>query len=76
MEALSCGLSVVCYNSFEKMELIKTDDNSAFVKIDSLQELSVAIDKAKENKRDKSYLKDPKSWGEVAENVLSTLNLE
>ena len=76
MEALSCGLSVVCYNSFEKMELIKTDDYNAFVKIDSLQELSMAIDKAKENKRDKSYLKDPKSWEVVAQNALSALNLE
>ncbi len=76
MEALSTGVSVVCYNSFEKMELIKTNDNNAFVKIDSLDELSDAVDKAKENKRNNSYLKDPKTWSEVAQNALSALNLE
>lgn len=73
MEALACGTSVVCYNSFEKMSLIKENSENAFVKIDSVCELSSAIDKAQLYKSDKSYLKNPKNWEEVSVNVLSVL---
>lgn len=73
MEALSTGTPVVCYNSFEKMSLIKAKCDDAFVKIDSVEELSTAIDNAKNYKSTSSYLKNPKSWKQVSDDVLSTI---
>ncbi len=70
MEALSCGTPVVCYNSFSKMSLIKVNSEKAFEKIDDVNELSNAIDKAVGNKTDTSYLKNPKTWNEVSDEFI------
>lgn len=73
MEALSCGVSVVAYKSFKKLELINTNSDDAFVLIDSVDELSTAVDKAKENNINTSYLSHPKTWEEVGAEALSAL---
>ncbi len=73
MEALSCGTPVVAYKSFEKLSLIEVNSENAFTLLDSVDELVEAIRKAKDNKRAKSFLCDPKNWGQVADDVVSTL---
>ena len=73
MEALSCGTPVVAYSSFEKLSLIKTNSENAMELITNVDELSGAIDKAKANKSDKTYLLDAKNWSEVSAGVLESL---
>lgn len=73
MEALSCGTPVVAYSSFEKLSMIKTNNEKAMELIKSVDELSVAIDKAKANKSGETYLLDAKNWSEVSECVLESL---
>ena len=73
MEALSCGTPVVAYSSFEKLSLIKTNNENAMELITNVDELSDAIDKAKANKSCKTYLADSKNWNEVSECVLKSL---
>ncbi len=72
MEALSCGTPVVAYKSFEKLSLIKSEDN-AFELISSVDELSCAVDKAKIKKSDNSFLVHSKNWGEVSAQVIEKL---
>ncbi len=73
MESLSCGTAVVAYKSFEKISLIKANDDKAFELIDTVDELQTAVDTAKENKRDKSYLENSKNWDEISTDILSVL---
>lgn len=73
MEALSCGTPVVAYKSFEKMSLIKTNSDKALTLIDTANELSDAIRKAKTNKQHKSYLLNPQSWSQIKDEVVVTL---
>lgn len=73
MEALSCGTPVVAYKSFDKIDLIKTNDDNAIVKINSTEELSDAIDVAKIRKSDVSYLSNAKPWEQVAKEVIDKL---
>ncbi len=72
MEALSCGTPVVAYSSFEKLSLIRCEEDSVEL-IDKLDELSDAIETAKHKKCDKSYLVDSKSWEEVSAEVIDKL---
>lgn len=72
-EALSCATPVVAYRSFSKLSLIKTNSIDAVTLIDSVSELSDAIDAQKARKGDTSYLKDAKSWNEVSKDFIETL---
>lgn len=74
MEALSCGTPVVAYSSFDKLSLIKINSDKAFELIDSVDELSAAIDKAKENKADSSYLSCAKNWNQVSAQIIDVLS--
>lgn len=73
-EALSCGTAVVAYSLFDKLSLIQTNSDKAITFIDSVDELSQAIDTAKEHKREASYLKDSKSWYEISADFISETN--
>lgn len=73
MEALSCGTPVVAYKSFDKLSLIKRNNDNAVTLINSVEELSFAVDTAINYKSEKSYLLDAKSWQEVSDEVVSSL---
>ncbi len=73
MEALSCGTPVVAYKSFEKLSLIKRNSEDAVTFINSVDELANAILSAKNKKQNSSYLFDAKSWGEVAKDIMKSL---
>ncbi len=74
MEALSCGTPVVAYGSFDKLSLIKTTDSKAFTLIDSVDELTDAVDTAKLLKSECSYLYNPENWSAVSVDIISALN--
>ncbi|MBQ7133574.1 MAG: glycosyltransferase [Ruminococcus sp.] len=73
MEALSCGTPVVAYKSFKKLSLIKRNSEDAVTFINSVDELSDAVLSAENNKKNSSYLKDSKSWGEVVKDAVKSL---
>ncbi len=73
MEALSCGTPAVAYKSFEKLSLIKRNSENAITLIDDVNELENAIYNAKKEKRNTSYLLEPKTWAQVSNEVLEKL---
>ncbi|MBE6825208.1 MAG: glycosyltransferase family 4 protein [Ruminococcaceae bacterium] len=73
MEALSCGTPVVAYKSFEKLSLIKRNSESAVTLIEDVSELENAVYNAKKEKRNISYLLEPKTWAQVSNEVLEKL---
>lgn len=78
MEALCCGTPVVAYKSFEKLSLIKSNDDKAYTLIDCVENLPIAIDTASKNKSSSTYLKNPKGWNEISAEIIKVLenNLE
>lgn len=75
MEALACGTPAVAYKSFSKMNSIDKISDDAITFIDSDDELNSAIFKAAALKSCKSLLSEPRSWEDVAEQILEQLNL-
>lgn len=72
MEALSCGVPVIGYKDFQNLAAIPAE-NGAVTLIKNRDELNVAVMKVAERKADRSYLKEPKTWEQVAEDVLSII---
>lgn len=70
MESLSCSTPVVAYRSFEKLSLIKVNSDKAVTLIDDVSQIESAVKIAKNNKGDNSYLKNPKSWAEISDEIL------
>ncbi len=73
MEALSCGTPAVAYKSFEKLSLIKCNSDKALTLINDINELESAAYNAKSEKRNASYLLEPKTWSQVSDEVLEKL---
>ncbi len=73
MEALACGVPVVAYKEFSKIKTIPVNNEHAITLIDNSDMLAAVIDECKTYKREESYLLSPKSWDEVASEILKTV---
>ena len=71
MEALSCGTPAIAYSSFSKMSAIQTNTEGAITFISTIDEIGTALEKAVAMKSDHSLLASPKSWEEVAQQILN-----
>ena len=69
MEALSCGVPVIGYRDFKNLAAIPSEEGAVSL-IQDKNELPVAVFAAAGKKRNASYLKVPKTWEEVADDVL------
>ena len=69
MEALSCGVPVVGYIDFSNLQKIPAEED-AITLITNKTELNDAISRAAKRKKSHSLLREPKSWEEVADEVL------
>lgn len=72
MEALSCGVPVIGYKDFQNLAAIPAE-SGAVTLINNQDELNEAIMKAAKRKADRSYLTSPKTWGQVADDVLTII---
>lgn len=72
MEALSCGVPVIGYKDFKNLTAIPAE-NGAVTLINNWDELNAAVMKAAERKADRSYLTSPKTWEQVADDVLAII---
>lgn len=72
MEALSCGVPVLAYSSFGKLRNIKAAPGSIHL-IDSHNEINGALAEMAAMNNNASYLLDPVSWDEAADNVFKTI---
>lgn len=70
MEALSCSTPVVAYSSFEKLSLIKVNSDKAVTLIEDVSQVEKAVEVALQCKGEDSYLKNPKSWAEISDEIL------
>lgn len=75
MEALSCGVPVVGYREFGNLAEISAEDNSVIL-INGKDELNSAVKQAAEKKQNKSYLKDPVTWDQVAADMLKKISAQ
>lgn len=69
MEALSCGVPVIGYKSFENLKEIRGATGSVTL-IDDADQLDSVLPEVIKKKCDHSLLEKPESWGEVARMVL------
>ncbi len=69
MEALSCGVPVVAYDSFRGIKEIEVKEG-AVIYVSKAEEIPLAIRKALTEKFEKSLLLNPKSWNEAAEDFI------
>lgn len=72
MEALACGVPVIGYRDFENLKSIPAEDG-AIKLISTKDELNDAIISIADKKRDKSYLSEPKTWEQSAEEILERI---
>ena len=72
MEALSCGVPVVGYRDFPNLLKIPAEED-AITLITNKTELNDAIGHAAKRKKSHSLLREPKSWEEVADEVLAAV---
>lgn len=72
MEALSCGVPVVGYRDFPNLLKIPAEED-AITLIPNKTELNDAIGHAAKRKKSHSLLREPKSWEEVADEVLAAV---
>lgn len=69
MEALSCGVPVVGYKDFENLTSVSAE-KGALMLVNDKSELNDAVLTMAGKKRHQSYLVSPKTWDEVAAEVL------
>ncbi len=72
MEALACGVPVIGYGDFENLKSIPSEDG-AIKLISDKDELNDAIISMAEKKRNRSYLTEPKTWEQSAEEILKKI---
>lgn len=69
MEALSCGVPVIGYQDFANLAAIPVEEGAVTL-VKNKSELDAAVLSVSGKKRNVSYLKDPKTWEQIAEDVL------
>lgn len=69
MEALSCGVPVIAYKDFKNLSSVSAKEGAVML-VDDKSELNEAVLEAANKKRHQSYLVSPKTWEEVAYEVL------
>lgn len=69
MEALSCGVPVIGYQDFGNLTAIPAEEGAVTL-IKDKNELDAAVLQVADRKREESYLTAPKTWEQVAEDVL------
>ena len=69
MEALSSGVPVIGYKSFENLKEI-TGSEGAITLIDNAEQLDTVLPEVVKKKSDYSLLEKTGSWGEAAQSVL------
>ena len=69
MEALSCGVPVIGYKDFENLAAIPAEDG-AITLIEGKDALNAAVVNMAGKKQNRSYLAAPKTWEQVADEVL------
>lgn len=72
MEALSCGVPVIGYRDFENLAAIPAEDGAVTL-IGDKTELNETLHNLSVKKRDKSFLKAPKTWEQVADDVMDVV---
>lgn len=72
MEALSCGVPVIAYRDFSNMAVIPAEDG-AITLLEDKRMLNDAIKSILGRKQERSFLKEPESWQDVAHEVLETV---
>lgn len=75
MEALSCGVPVIGYKSFENLKEI-TGSDGAITLVDSAEQLDQVLPEVIKKKRSRSLLEQTGSWSEVAQSVLRMVREE
>ena len=75
MEALSCGVPVIGYKSFENLKEI-TGSESAITLIDNVEQLDEILPEVIKKKSNHSLLEKTGSWSEVAQSVLEMIREE
>lgn len=70
MEALSCGVPVIGYKDFENLAAIPAAEGAVTL-INSKGELNAAVADAVKRKQNQGYLTEPKTWEQVADDVLN-----
>ena len=75
MEALSCGVPVIGYKSFENLNEL-TGSEGAITLIDNAEQLDEVLPEVIEKKSDHSLLEKTGSWCEVAQSVLRMVREE
>ena len=75
MEALSCGVPVIGYKSFENLKEI-TGSDGAITLVDSAEQLDQVLPEVIKKKRSRSLLEQTGSWSEVAQSVLRMIREE
>ena len=72
IEALSCGVPVIGYQSFRNLQEINSVEDSIIL-IDDADEINKVLKKIKEKKSEQSLLKGIEPWEKVAESVLKNV---
>lgn len=75
MEALSCGVPVIGYKSFENLNEI-TGSEGAITLVDNAEQLDKVLPEVIKKKSDHSLLEKTGSWCEVAQSVLRMVREE
>ena len=75
MEALSCGVPVIGYKSFENLNEI-TGSEGAITLIDNAEQLDGVLPEVIKKKSDNSLLEKTGSWADVAQSVLRMIREE
>ena len=72
MEALSCGVPVLGYREFHNLNGIPAT-NGAITFVDNMTDINECIQIVANKKSNMSYLQSPKTWEQVADDVLKTV---
>ena len=75
MEALSCGVPVIGYKSFENLNEI-TGSEGAITLVDNAEQLDEVLPEVIKKKSDHSLLEKTGSWADVAQSVLRMVREE
>ena len=75
MAALSCGVPVIGYKSFENLNEI-TGSEGAITLVDNAEQLDKVLPEVIKKKSDHSLLEKTGSWGDVAQSVLRMVREE